>query len=73
MLKDLRSQRYVAWSLLAQVAAALGRDDDALSWLEQAVTERDPETLYLNVRGSYDSLRSLPAFASIVQRAGLAR
>lgn len=58
-LQAMASVDYVVSWNLAIVAAALGRDDEAMAHLERALAEREPALLFL---------KSLPWFASIARR-----
>ncbi len=70
-LIEWRHSRYLSGCLIAQVRAALGDHGDALVTLEEAVAERDPELVYLDVRPAYESLRDDPRFAAIRRRINL--
>jgi TolB-like protein len=74
LLADLMAQaerQYVAPSLVAQVFAGLGRDADALDWLERAADVRAADLIWLGVRPDFDAVRSHPRFTAILQRLGL--
>ena len=51
--------------------AALGKDAQALRWLETAYERRDECILYLKVDPEWDRLRSDPRFSTIVLKVGL--
>lgn len=56
------------------VACALGRasrPDDALAWLERAIQAGLPDPRVLDTDGDLASLRALPEFASLREKAGL--
>ena len=70
-LDTLGAQRYVSPALRAQVHAALGDQDEALTLLEKALSEHDTELVFIGVRPSYDALRANARFASICAKVGL--
>ena len=49
----------------------LGDRQRALSWLEQAVEERDPWAVYIKIEPAFASLRGDPRFQQIVRSAGI--
>ena len=63
--------RHVAHSLLAQVHAALGDGDAAISALERAAEAREPELVLIGVRPVYATLRANPRFAALRARIGV--
>jgi serine/threonine-protein kinase len=65
------ARRHVAHSLFAQVHAALGDVDAAMSALERAADAREPELVMLGVRPAYASLRGNPRFAALRARVGV--
>jgi tetratricopeptide (TPR) repeat protein len=64
-------QGYVSPALIAYIYEGLGRTDEALNWLEQAVTERDGWLVYMNSFPRFESLRGKPRFDNILHRVGL--
>lgn len=66
-----RSRRqYIPPSTIAEVYAALGDDEIAVTWLEKAFEERSNAVAYFgDVR--FESLRRLPRFRALLARAGL--
>jgi hypothetical protein len=58
---------------LATLYAGLGEKDAAFKWLEQALQERAYRMVYLKIDPTFDSLRSDPRFAGLLQRIGLAK
>jgi TolB-like protein/Tfp pilus assembly protein PilF/predicted Ser/Thr protein kinase len=52
------------------ILAALGRSEEALTRLEQAVSERSSRILYLRVDPRVDSLRDHPRFKALLVRIG---
>jgi adenylate cyclase len=58
--------------LMATIAyAGLGRRDDAIASLANAVEARNPQTVNINVEPMFDSLRSDPRFPGLVRALGL--
>jgi len=62
---------YVSPVLIACVYEGLGRTDEALNWLERAITERDGWLVFMNAFPAFDSLRREPRFEDILRRVGL--
>jgi tetratricopeptide (TPR) repeat protein len=62
----------VSPTAMAQAYARTGDKDRAFEWLEKAYTERDQYLFYnLKVEKDFDSLRSDPRYANLLQRIGL--
>ena len=57
--------------LLALVAIALGRVDDALARLEEARAQRCWPLAFLSVEPAYSSLQDDPRFIDLLSRIGL--
>jgi serine/threonine-protein kinase len=57
--------------MIATFYARLGRDDEALTWLEKGYEERDFRMTLLSVAFEFDRLRSDPRFRELVRRMGL--
>jgi TolB-like protein/Tfp pilus assembly protein PilF len=55
----------------ALVAVALGKEDRALTLLEEAVEQRSWPLVFLNVDPSYGRLRTDPRFGGLLERIGL--
>jgi TolB-like protein/Flp pilus assembly protein TadD len=55
---------------VAYIQAALGRRDEALEGLEEAVNQRSSRILWLRVDPRVDALRSEPRFQALIQRIG---
>ncbi|WP_181918945.1 winged helix-turn-helix domain-containing protein [Wenzhouxiangella sediminis] len=55
----------IAWARYAVVA---GRPDEAFRWLDEAVEERQPQILLVNVDPHYLPLRNDPRFAELLDR-----
>ena len=58
---------------LAYVHIGLGETDAAFDWLEKSVQARDWQLGMLKVEPAFDSLRSDPRFAGLLERVGLPR
>jgi TolB-like protein/DNA-binding winged helix-turn-helix (wHTH) protein/Tfp pilus assembly protein PilF len=56
---------------LADLYVMLGKKDEAFTWFEKTFDARDPVTLQFNIDPAYDSLRSDPRYAKLVERIGL--
>ena len=63
-LKEMSKRRYVSPSLIARIYARLGEKDQALTWLEKAKTEDQPDAS----DSGFDILRSDPRFKLIEAR-----
>jgi Tfp pilus assembly protein PilF len=70
-LQNMARHRYVAPSYMAIICAALGRRDDAFTWLNQSYQMRSEHLLYLKVEPEVDPLRSDPRFPALVRSVGL--
>ena len=64
-------QAYVPRMLVARLYAHSGEKDQALTWLEKALEEREPFMVSLNVDPFWNSLRSEPRFQDLVRRMNL--
>ena len=53
---------------MAKLSLALGRRDEALTWLETGFAERDVGMYALDARPGFDSLRDEPRFIALLQR-----
>ena len=70
LVENSPQRQYPAF-LIATFYARLGRDDDALKWLETGYEERDFRMTLLSVAFEFDRLRSDPRFRDLVRRMGL--
>ena len=61
-------ERYVSPSLVAQVHAGLGDTEQALAWLERAVTMHAADLAWIAVRPVFDRMRSHTGFNGLVTR-----
>lgn len=57
---------------LAVVNLALGKDDQALTWLEKAADDRVSWIVLIKADPKFDSLRKNPRFKDLIRREGLA-
>ena len=74
MLNKLETGReYVSPVELAVLHVGLDDQDKAMSSLEKAYGTQDSQLQYLRVEPHFDSLRSDPRFAGLLQRVGLQR
>ena len=64
---------YVKPLAFAWIAIGLNEREQALTWLEQAYSERDPHMTLLNADPVYDRLRADPRFIALVQKIGLGK
>ena len=69
--RDSPGHGYAPPVLIAYVYEGLGRTEDALEWLEKAITERDGWLVFLNSFPRFESLRDEPRFKDILRRLGL--
>ena len=73
-LEGLREPSHPGYAhpvLIAYVYEGLEKPEDALHWLEQALTERDGWLIYINFFPRFESLRDEPRFKDILLRLGL--
>ena len=67
---DETYQTYQAAGLLSLVYAELGRRDEAMRWLTEALESYDTIVIWLD-DPSFDSLRDDPRFATLIRELGL--
>jgi serine/threonine-protein kinase len=72
LVQRARSE-YVQGSVLAPLAAALGKTDEAFALLEESYEERDARLIFLGVYPDYDPLRKDPRFPDLMMRMGLGK
>src|SRR5260370_8680907 len=63
---------YVAADQIARIYVGLGRDEEALVWLERGYDERANGIIFLKVDPAFDPLRSNIRFTDLLRRIGLA-
>lgn len=70
-LKKRAQRQYVPALNFALIHIGLGERDQAFEWLEKAYEERSSWLASLKVEPLFDSIRTDPRFADLVQRVGL--
>ena len=68
LLEQKRRDDYISPVELATLNIALGRNQDALDWIDRAYDERRGWLAYLNVHPVVDPLRGEPRFKQMIQR-----
>lgn len=71
LLEQKRRDDYISPVELATLNIALGRNQDALDWIDKAFDERRGWLAYLNVHPVVDPLRQEPRFRQMVEKMGL--
>ena len=71
LLEQKRREDYISPVELATLNIALGRNQDALDWIDKAFDERRGWLAYLNVHPVVDPLREEPRFRQMVEKMGL--
>jgi DNA-binding winged helix-turn-helix (wHTH) protein/TolB-like protein/Tfp pilus assembly protein PilF len=64
-------QSHVRPTEIAAIYARLGEKEQAIQWLERAVSEHEGEVVWLKVLPEYDSLRSEARFTRLLERVNL--
>lgn len=67
-LDQIAKQRYVTPYGVARIYAALGRTEEAFSWLETSYRQRAEWMILLKVDPCFDDLRSDPRFQDLLRR-----
>jgi len=67
-LKKRATERYVPPYDFALIYNGLGERDEAFTWLERGVEQRDPKMIFLRVEPKWDTLRDDPRFVSLLER-----
>ena len=67
-LERRRNHAYVGGVLLAWVSLGLGQNDQAITWLQTAIEERDGLMPHLNKNPLFDPLRVDPRFQALLRR-----
>jgi len=67
-LHEEATRRHVPASNLAMLHHAVGESDEALTWLERGVAERDPMMVFVGVDRRWDTLRNHPRFQRVLER-----
>jgi hypothetical protein len=68
---DRARNEYVPSFIIATFYARLGEKDQAFSYLEKSLQERDFRIGLIKVSFEFDSIRSDPRFADLMKRVGL--
>ena len=71
LLKQESSKRYVAGYAFALVYIALGKKEEALTWLEKEVEKRSSYTIWYAVDPLLDDVRDEPRFKAMLKRINL--
>ena len=66
-LEERSKRQHVLPSRFAEVCALLGDKDCAFTQLEKGIDERDPNVIRLKIEPQYDSLRSDPRYAKLLE------
>jgi len=67
-LDSLSKKQYVSPFYVAIVYLGLGKNDEAMSWLEKAYNDRSNGLVFLKVEPELDPLRTNPRFAALQSR-----
>lgn len=70
-LEAERNQRYVSAWEIARTYAVMSDADNAIAWLQAAIDERAPMTLFAGVHAALDPIRDDPRFAGILRSIGI--
>jgi tetratricopeptide (TPR) repeat protein len=71
LLKKKAKSQYVSPLALAELSAVLGRQDEAIHYLQEALDQHAPRLVWLKQDPYFDSLHSDPRYQAIVKRVGL--
>jgi serine/threonine protein kinase/tetratricopeptide (TPR) repeat protein len=69
-LLKLANERYVPPYYIALIYNGLGERDEALTWLERGLEQRDPRMVFLKVERKWNNLRDDPRFQDLLRRVG---
>jgi serine/threonine-protein kinase len=69
-LSQFSSRTYVPPYFFATIYAALAQNDEAFTWLKEALRERDVYLAWLKVDSAVDSLRRDPRFQELLHQVG---
>ena len=71
VVEEMSTSQYVAPYWMAVIAIGLGKNDEALAWLEKAFREHDGSMVFLKVDPVFDSIRSDPRLIRLLKKMGL--
>jgi adenylate cyclase len=63
-----QEQHYIRYIFLARAAASLGKNQQALDWLEKSYEQHDPLLVFLKVDPRFDPLSELAPFRKLLRR-----
>jgi hypothetical protein len=66
-------QEYVRYMFLAQASVSLGKDQQALEYLEKAYDQRDPLLVFLKADPRFERLSQFGRFRKLLHRIGLTK
>ncbi len=72
VLNELRVEsqsKYVSGFFVSWICIGLGKNEEALQWLERAYQQNDYQLSWISVEPLFDPIRSDPRFADLVRRA----
>lgn len=72
VLKELKAEsqsRYMSGFFVSWVCIGLGKNEEALQWLERAYQQKDYQLSWISVSPVFDPIRSDPRFAALMRRA----
>ncbi len=67
-LLQIATSQYMPPAEIAATCTALGRNDEAFTWLNKAYDERAAALVYLRINRDYDPLRPDPRFQDLLRR-----
>jgi TolB-like protein/DNA-binding winged helix-turn-helix (wHTH) protein/Tfp pilus assembly protein PilF len=70
-LKQESKRRYVSSYEIALIYVGLEKNDQAMEWLNKALSERCDQMIYLNADPRLDPVRSDPRFRDLVRQVGI--
>ena len=70
ILEELAEERYIPPLAFAEIHAGLGDKDEAFTWLDRAIKERDCHVVFLRSSPTFDELRADPRFQDLLRRIG---
>jgi len=71
-LRQLSSGTYVPPYFFATIYVAMGENDEAFTWLNEALRERDVYLAWLKVDSAVDPVRHDPRLQELLRHVGLA-